>query len=220
MPNELTDRERAFCAEFVASRFNASAAAIAAGYSAASAAQEGSRLLRRPRVAALISAALEQRMGELEVAADRVLIELASVAFSDLASVCSWGPRGVKLVSSDDLSQFARAAVKSVTVRPGKFGNTVTVSLHDKHAALQTLSRVLGLLRPEDDPDATNAEIEAGAGLIEEAVERVAEEVLPNDIKTKFLDRLIARLDRITGSTEEADAPLAEGEDAEPEDID
>src|ERR1044071_5252372 len=61
--------------------FNATRACIASGYSAKSANEAASRLLADVRVQEAISKELIKRLGSLEVTGDRVIKEIAEIAF-------------------------------------------------------------------------------------------------------------------------------------------
>jgi phage terminase small subunit len=79
--------------------------------------------------------------------ADRVIRELARVAFSNLADVASWGPRGVRLRRSRWLLPDVQAAVQEVseTAKGDR-----KVRMHAKVPALIELAKHLGLYQPPD----------------------------------------------------------------------
>jgi phage terminase small subunit len=79
----LTAREAAFVTAFAATR-NATKAAGAAGYSSRSAHVLGSRLLKKPSVAAAITAAVERIASKCSVTAERTVQEMAAIGFSDI----------------------------------------------------------------------------------------------------------------------------------------
>ena len=89
----LNDRQSRFVAEYLVD-LNATQAAIRAGYSAATANQIGARLLVNVKVAAAIAEAQAARSRRTEVTQDRVVLELARVAFGDPRRVMSWGRAG------------------------------------------------------------------------------------------------------------------------------
>lgn len=91
-----------------------------------------------------------------EVSADRVLIELARIAFADIRNYASWGPRGLTLRPAAEISEDAAAAIAEVA----RTGRSPRIKLHDKKAALAALARHLGLFEPRTagDPKARVAE--------------------------------------------------------------
>lgn len=78
----LTDKELSFCDEYPVD-FNATKAAVRAGYSPATAAAIGWELLRRARVMSELAKRQEDRSTRLEITADRVQQEIAKLAFFD-----------------------------------------------------------------------------------------------------------------------------------------
>src|SRR4051794_41809085 len=91
----LNDRQACFVAEYLVD-LNATQAAIRAGYSARTANEQAARLLANVSVAAAIAEAQAARSRRTEVTADRVMLELARVAFGDPRRGMSRGPGGGK----------------------------------------------------------------------------------------------------------------------------
>ena len=79
---KLTDKQRRFVEEYLVD-LNATAAARRAGYSEKTADRIGPELLGKTWVAAAIQEAMQQRSRRTEITQDRVLNELASVAFGE-----------------------------------------------------------------------------------------------------------------------------------------
>src|SRR3954470_8469369 len=142
----LNDRQARFVAEYLVD-LNATQAAVRAGYSARSAYSTGERMLRNAEVAAAIAEAQAARSRRTEVTADRVVLELARVAFGDPRRVMSWGPGGVRLRPSAELADEEAAIVAEVGETTTKEGGTLRVKTVDK----------LGALRAEALPTAGNA---------------------------------------------------------------
>src|SRR5205085_2965101 len=140
----LNDRQARFVAEYLVD-LNATQAAIRAGYSARTAYSAGERLLRNVEVAAAIAEAQAARSRRTEVTADRVVLELARVAFGDPRRVMSWGPDGVKLRPSAELADEEAAIVAEVGETTTKEGGTLRVKTVDKLGALRLLGQHLGM---------------------------------------------------------------------------
>src|SRR5437660_734211 len=66
---------------------NATAAAIEAGYSRHTAEQQGYQLLRKPAVAAAVAEAEAERAKRTEITGDRIIAELASIAFANMGDL-------------------------------------------------------------------------------------------------------------------------------------
>lgn len=166
----LNDQQEAFCREYVA-RLNAKDAAIAAGYSTRSAMSIGAQLLQHPKVAARIAELQAPRLAKLDISADRVLNELARVAFARIDQVLTFGPSGVTPRSSDDLSEDVLAAVAEASQTLTKDGGSIRIKLHDKLGALNALGKHLKLWQ-DDKPDASPWDAAVAALTEEQAIAR------------------------------------------------
>src|SRR4051794_33786192 len=141
----LNERQARFVAEYLVD-LNATQAAIRAGYSTATASQIGARLLANVKVAAAIAEAQAARSRRTEVTADRVVLELARVAFGDPRRVMSWGPGGVKLRPSAELADEEAAIVAEASQTVTEAGGTIRLKTVDKLGALRLLAQHLGML--------------------------------------------------------------------------
>jgi phage terminase small subunit len=81
---KLTPRQQTFVQAYIVS-LNATQAAKEAGYSEKTAKSQGQRLLTNADVADAIADAMKARSERTEITADRVLHELAAIAFLDPA---------------------------------------------------------------------------------------------------------------------------------------
>lgn len=82
MAKAITRKQEIFVAEYCA-HSDGTRAAIAAGYSEKSAKSQASQLLNNPKIAARISNKTQKIVNKLEISAERVLQELAKLAFLD-----------------------------------------------------------------------------------------------------------------------------------------
>lgn len=145
MAAKLPPRQRKFVQEYLID-LNATQAAIRAGYSPKAANNVGPRLLVNARVQAAIQQAMSRREKRTEITADRVLNELAKIAFSDLKDFVEFGPGGIKIKPSDQVDGTVLSEVSEMVAK----GSAVTsVKLHSKMKALELLSKHLGLAAPE-----------------------------------------------------------------------
>lgn len=129
---------------------NATQAAKRAGYSPKTAKQQGSQLLSY--LDSEIKEAIAKRRERTEFDQDKVLRELAKLAFTNMADFARWNKSGVTLIDSEDLSRDDTAAVTEVTFTPGEFGDVVKIKLGHKDSSLRMLAQHLGLLdSPETD---------------------------------------------------------------------
>ena len=77
-----SNRETVFVREYLLD-LNGTRAAIAAGYSSKTAYVAASRMLRKVKVQALLKQLMEERQQRLDISADRILQQLARIAFFD-----------------------------------------------------------------------------------------------------------------------------------------
>ena len=142
----LTPKQQRFIEEYLTD-LNATQAAIRAGYSVKTADVQGPRLLGNVGVQQAITKAQERRAKRTEVNQDRVILELARLGFSKMDDYTEWGPDGVTLKASDELSEDAvRAIVEVSETVTAQGGRTIRFKLHEKKGALDTLAKHLGLL--------------------------------------------------------------------------
>ena len=149
--SKLTPRRAEFVRQYIKS-LNAAGAARAAGYAPSSANTEGSRLLANADVQQAISEARAQLAEREQVTPERIVSELASIAFSDLGDYFRLDGKNASIDFSN-LPIGATKALESITVDEyveGRGDNAqnvrrIRVRLHDKRAALVDLAKTLGM---------------------------------------------------------------------------
>lgn len=187
---KMTEKQKRFIAEYLID-LNATQAAIRAGYSEKTAASVGAENLIKPYIAAEVKKAMEEREKRTEITQDRVLKELACIAFSsgaDFARVVSSEEKigtldengelvektamfqSVILKDTDSLPPDKRAAIACIK----ETKNGIVVESCDKVKALELLGKHLGMFK-----DGLNIPITINnpyAGLTEEELRRLANE--------------------------------------------
>jgi phage terminase small subunit len=146
---KLTARQERFVAEYLLQP-NATQAAAKAGYSAKTADRIGPELLGKTCVAQAIAAAQAKRAERAEINADRVLAEVARLAFADVRALFDDDGR---LRPIHQLTAEAAAAISSFEVvtrrTPGgeaaDIEHVARVRTFDKGSALVLLAKHLGL---------------------------------------------------------------------------
>lgn len=139
----LTPRQELFVLEYLKD-FQAGPAARRAGFSARSSRNTGYELLQLPQVQMALTAAIESRKTRLNVDADRVLEELAAIAFTSIDEVIDFEVDGdPQARPAKDISKTARRAIEGVQVK--KKGGT-RFRMIRKLDALRMLAQHLGLL--------------------------------------------------------------------------
>ena len=153
----LTAKQATFVAEYLVS-LNAADAARRAGYAPKTARAAGCKLLQEPEVAQAVREARDKRCLQLDVTADRLVRELAAIAFLDPRTLFEWGPDGVTVKPSEALggSEASAVAEASLTVTPA--GRSIKIRPHDKLTALRMLKEILGIGAQPGDKESDAAE--------------------------------------------------------------
>lgn len=105
------------------------------------AAQAGSRMLRNVKVAAYIQERMEERQKRTEITQDRVLEELAAIAFAKATDYAEVKGECVRIKDTDALDEQQIRAIAGI--KEGKYG--IELKLNDKEKALELLGRHLGM---------------------------------------------------------------------------
>lgn len=140
----MTDKQRRFCDEYLID-LNATQAAIRAGYSPKSARDIGSENLTKPHIRACIEKAMAEQSKRTGVNADRVVRELARIAFVNPTDVVNTDKATVLPgAAKDDTAAIASVKVKTSNSGTGKSVER-EIRFHDKNKALELLGRHLGM---------------------------------------------------------------------------
>lgn len=162
---KLTPKQMRFVDEWLID-FNGKQAAIRAGYSAKTAEATAARLLRNVKVQAEISRRQKDLQRRTEVTQDRVVKELARVAFADVADYVQVETRIINRGDIEvpielavhketaELSADQRAAIASIK----QGANGIEVKLCDKIKALELLGRHIGMFNDKLNIQATVSE--------------------------------------------------------------
>lgn len=146
---KLTDKQRRFCEEYLID-LNAKQAAIRAGYSEKTAAAQAARLLIKVNVQSHISKLQERQSKRTEITADRVLEELAAIAFSDRSHFSQVNNKQhVIFTPTEKLSESERRSIASII--EGK--NGIEVKSYDKLRALELIGKHIGMFGTKDRAD-------------------------------------------------------------------
>ncbi len=152
MDKELTPKQARFVDEYLVD-LNATAAARRAGYSARTAHSIGEENLRKPEIQEAVQARMKDRQNRTEITADRVLKELARVAFFDPRKLFNpdGSPKPINELDDDTAAALAGMDVLEEFDGSGKdrvfVGYTKKYKVSDKNTALTNAMRHLGLLK-------------------------------------------------------------------------
>src|SRR5215210_4507441 len=135
----LTDKQARFAEEYLLD-LNGKQAAIRAGYSEDTAEQQAARLLRNVKVAAAIAAGQAARSERTQVTADRVLRELADLAFFDPADLVR-----IPIEGPTDLAKRSERVRRAVLGWGWDKHGNFTLKLSNKLSALIECGRHIGI---------------------------------------------------------------------------
>lgn len=142
----LSDKQRAFVDEYLID-LNATQAAIRAGYSQKTAQEQGARLLSKVMVQAALSERMNERVRRTEITQDRVLQEIARVAFFDPRKLFNEDGSPKRLVDLDDDSAAVVAGLDVATIGNADVGvgQIMKYKIADKMKAIDQCMSHLGM---------------------------------------------------------------------------
>ena len=144
---DVEARYNIFVEQYLTNGFNATAAAIEAGFSPKSAPSKANELLNDPRIQLRLKKEYDRRRVQFEVNEARVMQELASIALLDMAEL--YDDQG-KLLTIHEMPERARRALSSIrtfTEYEGfgrdreAVGETKLVNVESKIKALELLGK-------------------------------------------------------------------------------
>lgn len=156
MAKELTEKQKLFVQEYLID-LNATQAAIRAGYKATKKNTFeviGYQLLQKTSVAEQIQLAMAERSRRTGINQDRVIQELARIAFVNPKNVINSEDASVRAdASEDDLACIQSVKVKTMDGEKGS-STEREVRLADKMRALELLGKHLGMFKEKIELDA------------------------------------------------------------------
>lgn len=140
----LTAKQRRFVDAYVkAGCVDPEAAAIVAGYSPKTAGDQARQTLAKAHIKQIVAKAQRRAADKADVKAAEVVREWARIAFADVRDLLSVAEGKVKVKPSDQWPERASRAVAEVRQLNG---GGITLKLHSKTNALDSLGRYLGIL--------------------------------------------------------------------------
>jgi phage terminase small subunit len=145
MAKNLSDKQKLFIEEYLVD-LNATQAALRAGYAPKRAYAMGHENLRKPEIAAALSAAMAERSERTKIDQDRVVLEIARLAFSDVRKLFD----GTRLKRMDEIDDATAAAISSVKVSTRQVGegeveHIAEIKFWPKTTALEQAGKHIGL---------------------------------------------------------------------------
>lgn len=163
---KLTEKQRLFVEEYLID-LNATQAAIRAGYSAKTADVQGSRMLGNVKVQQAIAEAMAKRSKRTGVNQDRVVLELAKLAFVKMTDLVDSEGRIKTNATDDDLSCIESIKYKE---SDNEFGGSVEreVKISSKLKALELLGKHLGMWNDKLDVNIASPIVITGEDALED----------------------------------------------------
>lgn len=140
----MTKKQKRFVEEYLVD-LNATQAAIRAGYSPQTARDIGCENLTKPNIQNAIATAMAERSRRTGINQDRVIQEIAKLAFLNPIDVIDMDEATIKgEANRDDTACIASVKVKVI---PGEDGNITEreIKTYDKLKALELLGKHLGM---------------------------------------------------------------------------
>lgn len=165
--NGLSPKQQLFVDTYMATG-NATQSAITAGYSAATAASAGSRLLKNVKVSTVLAGKQTALAKKAEITHERLRDELAKLAFINMGDFMKIDLDGKPHVDWEDLTDDQKAALTEISIDElGKAdieGNLPPVTrvkykLADKRAAIMDLAKLCGLIPDQQQRPETTVQI-------------------------------------------------------------
>lgn len=163
-----TLKQKAFCHEYIVN-YNATKAAISAGYSEKTAYSIGSELLKKPEIKDYIDELIRQKLVVADLTKEKILEELMAIAFIDPKKIFDNEGNPKPISQIDKKSRKSIAAIKSIKTKTGD--RILEYKLHDKGAAIDKLMRHTALYEP--------TKIDANVSLDNELIVNIIQAVKP-----------------------------------------
>lgn len=139
--DKLTPKQEQFCLEYLID-LNGSQAAVRAGYSKKTAREQAARMLSKVNIQERITFLRAQREHRTQITIDRVLKEIAHLAFSNLSDFVD--ADGNLIVNLNDLTREQCAAISQMDIiEDSDGGKKIKIKLADKPRSLEMLMKHL-----------------------------------------------------------------------------
>lgn len=150
---KLTAKQQRFVEEYLID-LNATQAAIRAGYSIKNAKQIGSQLLDKTRLQEEIAKAMAERSKRTGINQDRILLELAKIALTNIDDIMDFEKGKIKETATrEDL-----ASVESLKIKESDKGREIQVKIA-KLRAIELIGKHLGIFQDKVEVSGTAEEL-------------------------------------------------------------
>lgn len=163
---KLSDKRQNFVNEYLVD-LNGTQAAIRAGYSAKTANEQAARLLANVNIQQAVAEKMAERSKRTGVSQDRVVLELAKIAFVKMTDIVDTNGIIKSSATEDDLSCIESVKYKSYNTNTGS-GVEREVKVSSKLKALELLGKHLGMWNEKLDVNVTLPVVISGEDSLED----------------------------------------------------
>ncbi len=143
---EMNDMQKLFCMKYVELKFNGKEAAIAAGYTPASAKTQASRLLSDDNLKRYIEVLKNDIALQVGKSAVDVARELAKIGFSNIKDLYDEKGqlKGIHELDDDVAASVGSVEYDDIVIGRERVGTTTKIKRYDKVVALEKYARMIG----------------------------------------------------------------------------
>lgn len=145
----MTPKQQKFADNYLTNGFNGTEAAKSAGYSKKSAYVQAVRLLKNDKIKSYIEKHQNKLQKKAVAKSQKIIEELAKIAFSNIKNIAEWTESSVSFRSSEDIPDEIASCIQEVSEQStsNQYGGsrTLKLKLYDKQKALELIGRHLGM---------------------------------------------------------------------------
>lgn len=153
LDRQLRDREERFCRQIVLGKTNGDSY-LNAGYKAknkVTASNLASRLLKNERIIKRIATLRIEAAEKYKLTPNNIMFQTGAILNADIRNYTTWGPEGVTLKPSSELTDEQAAAIEEVSETVTKDGGTVRFKLHNKAKSQELGAKILSMINDKQE---------------------------------------------------------------------
>lgn len=150
----MTIKQKLFCEAYLQNGFNATQAAITAGYSKKTSYSTGPENLEKPEIKSYLNKRIKGLLSEQEKLTLEWLQSILKITRADIRKVVTWNEDNLTLEPSDAIDDATAYAIQEVSETIGSQHSRRAVKLESKTKALELLGKYLAILSDNDPPAA------------------------------------------------------------------
>lgn len=189
---KLNDKQRLFCIEYLKD-FNATQAAINAGYSKKTSYSIGNENLKKPEIQAEISSQVRILLDKAKIPLEKQIFDYwMKRAFYDVTEIIDLDGK-VKLTEAELREKGLHVCIDSINKKVNAQGKPIiTYEFADKDKAVEMLQRYIQMIKDTQPPEAKDDRLVDIKVLLQQQI----------NINPRKAEGIIGGLERLTGYTE------------------